>query len=190
MSTLAIKKIVNMIVGALLLTLLLSWVIGIIGDALVDMGKHEAPAVVAVGEKAPAPKAKAPKAKAKQPAKAAGLASIAPLLAKASAADGKKIARKCVTCHTMNQGGKKRVGPNLWNVVNAAKAGTGGFRFSAALKGKGGKWTYEDLNAFLASPKSFAKGTKMAFAGIKKAGDRAALIKYLRSLSTSPAPLP
>ena len=181
MSTLEISKIG----GAVLFTALMIWVISIIGDALVDPDKREAPAVVAVGEKAPAPRAKA-----KQPAKAARLAPIAPLLAEASAADGKKIARKCITCHTMNQGGTKRVGPNLWNVVNAAKAGNGGFRYSAALKVKGGKWTYEDLNAFLASPRSFAKGTRMAFAGIKKAGDRAALIKYLRSLSASPAPLP
>ena len=181
MSTLVIKKIC----GAVLLTALMLLVIVYIGDALVDPGQREAPAAVAVGDKAPAPRAKP-----KQPAKAATLAPIAALLAKASAADGKKIARKCVTCHTMNQGGKKKVGPNLWNVINAAKAGIAGFRYSAALKGKGGRWTYKDLNAFLASPRSFAKGTKMAFAGIKKAGDRAALIKYLRSLSTSPAPLP
>ncbi len=183
MSTLVIKQIG----GAILFTVLLILVVFYIGEALVDPGQGEAPAVVAGGGKAPAPKAKA---KASPPVKAAGLAPIAALLAKASAADGKKIARKCVTCHTMKQGGKKRIGPNLWNMVNAAKAGVEGFRYSAALKGKGGKWTYEDLNAFLASPKSFAKGTKMAFAGIKKAGDRAALIKYLRSLSTSPAPLP
>lgn len=186
MSTLVIKKIG----GAVLFTALMLLVIVYIGDALVDPGQGEAPVAAAVGDTAPTVASRAPKTKPKRPAKAARLAPIAALLAKVSAADGKKVARKCVACHTMNQGGKKKIGPNLWNMVNAAKAGNSGFRYSAALKGKGGKWTYEDLNAFLASPKSFAKGTKMAFAGIKKAGDRAALIKYLRSLSTAPAPLP
>ena len=185
MSTLVIKQIG----GAVLLTVLMLAVIVFIGDALVDPGKYAAPAMVAGGKTAPAPKAKE-KSTAKPPAKAAAPAPIAPLLATASAADGRKIARKCTTCHTLNQGGKNKVGPNLWNLVNAAKAGVGGYRYSAALKGKAGKWTYEDLNAFLASPRSFAKGTKMAFRGIRKAGDRAALVKYLRSLSTAPAPLP
>lgn len=177
---------INKFVGAILFTLLLIWIIGMIGDALVHPGKPYAPAMVADAAKAPAAKAKA---KAKAPAKAAKMAAIGPLLAKASAADGRKVAKKCAGCHSVAKGGKNKIGPTLWNVVNAPKAGNAGFKYSRALKDKGGKWTYEDLNAFLASPKSFAKGTKMSFAGIRKAGDRAALIKYLRSLSASPAPL-
>ncbi|MHA1107689.1 MAG: c-type cytochrome [Alphaproteobacteria bacterium] len=174
---------INKFVGAILFTLLLIWITGMIADALVDPGKVHGPAMVADSGKAPA-------AKAKAKAKAPKLAAIGPLLAKASAADGKKVAKKCKACHAVTKGGKNKVGPTLWNMVNAPKAGNAGFKYSKALKGKGGKWTYEDLNAFLASPKGFAKGTKMSFPGIKKAGDRAALIKYLRSLSASPAPLP
>lgn len=179
---------INKFVGAILVTLLMIWVIGMIGDALVHPGKPHAPAMVAGDSTAPAPK-KA-KAAAKTAAAPAGRPAIAALLAKASAADGKKVARKCAACHSLTDGGKNKIGPNLWNVVNAPKAGKGGFKYSGALRDKGGKWTYEDLNAFLASPKTFAKGTKMVFAGIKKAGDRAAVIKFLRSLSASPAPLP
>lgn len=181
MSPLKIKKIV----GAVVFAGLMIWFVNLMGDALVQPGERAAPAAVSVAGKAPAATVKA-----KPAAKAAKLARITPLLAKASAANGKKLIRKCATCHTLNRGGKKKLGPNLWNVVNAAKAGKGGFSYSKAMRGKGGKWSYEDLNAFIANPRAFIKGTKMAFGGIKKARDRAALIKYLRSLSASPAPLP
>ena len=106
------------------------------------------------------------------------------------AAAGKKVFKKCKSCHTVAKGGKNTVGPNLWDVVGKAKASTAGFAYSGVLKEKGGDWTYADLDAFLLSPKGFAKGTKMSFAGLKKTGDRAAVIAYLRSLSDSPKPLP
>ena len=138
---------INKYVGAILVTLLMIWVIGMIGDALVHPGKPHAPAMVAGDGKAPAPK----KAKAPAAAAPAGQPTIAALLAKASAADGKKVVKKCAACHSLTDGGKNKIGPNLWNVVNAPKAGKDGFKYSSALRDKGGKWTYEDLNAFLAS---------------------------------------
>ena len=112
------------------------------------------------------------------------------LLASASLDKGAKVFKKCKSCHTVNKGGKNGVGPNLWNVVGKAKASVDGYAYSGVLQGLGGEWSYENLDSFLVSPKGYAKGTKMSFAGLKKAGDRAAVIAYLRSLSDSPKPLP
>ena len=112
------------------------------------------------------------------------------LLASAAPDKGAKVFKKCKSCHTVNKGGKNGVGPNLWNVVGKAKASEDSYTYSSALLGLKGDWSYQDLDAFLQNPKSYAKGTKMSFAGLKKAGDRAAVIAYLRSLSDSPKPLP
>jgi cytochrome c len=116
---------------------------------------------------------------------------IEKLLQTASVEKGAAAAKKCGACHTFEKGGPNRVGPNLYNVLNEPKGqGRGGFNFSAAMKGKGGTWTYDDLNKFLANPKGFVPGTAMGFAGISKDSERADVIAYLRSLSESPAPLP
>ena len=112
------------------------------------------------------------------------------LLAKADPKRGAKAFGKCKACHTPNKGGKNRVGPNLWNIVGRKMATGAGFNYSSALKGKGGEWTYKNIDAFITSPRKFAKGTKMTFAGIRKASERAAILVYLRSLSDSPKPLP
>jgi cytochrome c len=115
---------------------------------------------------------------------------IAALLAAADAEAGKKVARKCSACHSFDKGGKNRVGPNLWDIVGRGIGAVEGYKFSGALAGHGGTWGYEELDAFVASPKAFASGTKMAFAGIKSGADRADLIAHLRGLSDSPKPLP
>jgi cytochrome c len=116
---------------------------------------------------------------------------VGALLAAADVAAGEKGTRACKACHTFDQGGANKLGPNLWNVVDRPIAGVGGFKYSKALQGMSGQqWTYADLDAFLAKPKEYAPGTKMSFAGIKKPAARANLIAYLRSLSDSPAPLP
>ncbi len=121
---------------------------------------------------------------------APGLESVTPLLASADPAAGQKASKRCATCHTFNDGGANKIGPNLWGVVDKDKGAVGGFDYSDAIKEKGGAWSYDDLNAFLANPKGFLKGTKMNFAGIKSIADRAAIIAYMRQQSASPAPLP
>ncbi len=121
---------------------------------------------------------------------AAAPRSLAALLAVADIDHGKKVARKCVACHDVSQGGPNKIGPNLWGVVGSVVAAREGFRYSGALSGLGGAWGYDELDAFIARPKEFARGTKMMFAGVKSPADRADLIAYLRSLSEDPPPLP
>ena len=116
--------------------------------------------------------------------------ALATLLAEADAAKGEAIFAKCVSCHTINAGGANGIGPNLQGVMGESIAtGRGGFAFSDALKSHGGEWTWENMDAWLKSPKAFANGTKMTFAGLGKAEDRAALMLYLNSQGSN-LPLP
>ncbi|HSM41512.1 MAG TPA: c-type cytochrome [Afifellaceae bacterium] len=115
------------------------------------------------------------------------------MIASEDPADGEKVAKKCAACHTFEEGGKNKVGPALWNIVNRPVASVDGYSYSDAMKAhaEGGTvWSYEELEAYLAKPKEHVPGTKMVFAGLRKEGDRAALLAYLRTLSGEPAPLP
>ncbi|MBN8816995.1 MAG: cytochrome c family protein [Sphingomonas sp.] len=115
---------------------------------------------------------------------------IASLLPAADAAKGAEVFKKCAACHTINQGGANGIGPNLYGIVGDAKAeGRGGFAFSDALKSKGGKWTFDDLNAWLTSPRKFAAGTKMTFAGLSDPKQRADVILYMNQQGSN-LPLP
>ncbi len=122
---------------------------------------------------------------------AAGPEPIEALLASADLAKGKKLTKKCASCHKFEKGGANGTGPALWNVVGRSKAGADGFtKYSSGMKEQGGEWTYADLNLFLYKPKDYIKGTVMAFKGLKKTQDRANLIAYLRTMADNPAPLP
>jgi len=115
---------------------------------------------------------------------------IATLLASADAAKGAEVFKKCAACHTINQGGANGVGPNLYATMGEAVAqGKGGFGFSDALKGVGGTWDFDKMNAWLTSPRKFANGTKMTFAGLSNPQDRANVILYLNSQGSN-LPLP
>ena len=167
----------------LLMTMLLVFGSNLMGDMLVQAEASDKPAYAVT-----APEGGEAKDEAKSDA--ADDAGALTMLASADAGKGAKLFGKCKACHTVESGGKNKVGPNLWDIVGRAKAAGAGFAYSSALKDLGGEWSYEDLDAFLAKPKGFLPGTKMAFAGIKKPGQRAAMIAYLRSLSDSPKPLP
>ena len=111
-------------------------------------------------------------------------------LASADADRGKSESKVCGTCHTLEKGGPNKVGPNVWGVVDRTRATEPGFDYSSAMKAKGGKWTFEDLDKFLAYPQGYIPGTNMTFGGIQNSSQRANLIAYLRALSDNPVPLP
>ena len=116
--------------------------------------------------------------------------SLASLLAVADVTKGEAVFAKCMACHTIASGAPNGIGPNLHGVLGEA-IGTGhaGFAFSEALKSKGGNWTFENMDHWLKSPRAFADGTKMSFAGLSKPEDRANVIAYLNSQGSN-LPLP
>jgi cytochrome c len=103
---------------------------------------------------------------------------------------GKKIFKKCAACHSINKGGKNKIGPALYNVVGRTVGGVDNYKYSKALASYGKEWTFQELNGFLTKPSSYLKGTKMSYAGLKKEKDRASIIKYLNQNSDSPKLLP
>jgi cytochrome c len=114
---------------------------------------------------------------------------IAFFLASADAAQGEQVYKKCIACHTIDQGGADLLGPNLWGIMGSPIA-QGGFAFSPALSGIGGSWNWENMSEWLRSPRNFAPGTRMTFAGLGRPEERAAIMLYMNQHSNNPLPLP
>ena len=115
---------------------------------------------------------------------------IAALLAMGSVEHGKTVFKKCSACHSIKKGGRNNIGPALYNVVNRQVGVVSDYKYSKALTEYGKNWTFEELNGYLIRPAKWIKGTKMAFAGLKKEKDRASVILYLNRNSDNPLPLP
>lgn len=175
----------NKLIGAFLGTVFVVFSVGIVSDAIFASPHPEKEGFIIEAAEAEAAGA-AEAAPAEEP--------IAVRLASADLAAGQTAEKKCAACHTVDNGGANKVGPNLWSIVNRPIASHEGFAYSGAMKefSQGGSvvWDYEHLDHFLASPKGLVKGTAMGFAGIKNPTERANLIAYLRTLADTPAPLP
>ena len=115
---------------------------------------------------------------------------ISALMALGDIATGEKVFKKCAACHSINKGGKNNIGPALYNVVGRKVGAVSDYKYSKALSEYNKEWTVEELNGYLIKPAKWIKGTKMAFAGLRKEKDRASVIKYLNENSDNPLPLP
>ncbi|MCB1424327.1 MAG: cytochrome c family protein [Zhengella sp.] len=177
----------NKFIGATLGTVFVVFSLAIASDAIFATHAPETPGFaieVAEGAGGAAPEAPAD----------TGPEPVAPLLASADTGAGESVFKKCAACHTVEQGGANKVGPNLWDIVGRPVASHEGFSYSAAMQeysqGQSVNWEYKNLNAFLAAPKKYISGTAMGFAGLKKVEDRANLIAWLREQADNPLPLP
>ena len=115
---------------------------------------------------------------------------IAALMAMGDIATGEKVFKKCAACHSIVKGGKNNIGPALYNVVGRKIGSVSDYKYSKALSEYGKEWTFEELNGYLIKPAKWIKGTKMAFAGLRKEKDRASVILYLNENSDNPLQLP
>ena len=115
--------------------------------------------------------------------------NIMALFASTSAADGAKVFKKCTACHSIDQSGGNKIGPALWGVLGRQAGSISDYKYSKAMTAYGKNWTFEEMNGFLIKPKNWVKGTKMSFAGLKNAKERAAVILYLNEKTDNPLPL-
>tara|TARA_B110000196_G_scaffold88329_1_gene76636 strand:- start:589 stop:1119 length:531 start_codon:yes stop_codon:yes gene_type:complete len=115
--------------------------------------------------------------------------NIMALFASTSSAEGAKIFKKCAACHSISQSGGNKIGPALWGVLGRKAGSVSDYKYSKAIVAHGKPWSFEEMNGFLLKPKDWIKGTKMSFAGLKKANERAAVILYMNENTDNPLPL-
>lgn len=171
----------NKIMGAVLGTCLVLLTLNMTAGALFAPHAPEKPGYEIAVPEAPAAGEQPP---------AAQEVPIAQLLAKADVKRGQAAVKVCMTCHTFEKGGPNRVGPNLYGVIGGPKAHIAGFNYSGAMKGAGGQWDYESINAFLRNPRAALPGTTMGYAGVTRDSQRADIIAYMNSNSDKPLPAP
>ena len=174
---------INKIIAAVLMVALLIIGIGKLSDLIFHVEKPEKPGyLVELDQVTTASISKESSVEEK--------IDIAALMAMGDVVIGEKIFKKCAACHSINKGGKNNIGPALYNVVGRKVGGVEGYKYSKALAAYDKEWTFEELNGFLIKPAKWIKGTKMAYAGLRKEKDRASVIKYLNQSSDSPKDLP
>jgi len=115
--------------------------------------------------------------------------NIMALFASTTATEGAKVFKKCAACHSISQGGGNKIGPALWGTLGRQAGSLSDYKYSKAMANHGKTWSFEEMNSFLIKPKEWIKGTKMSFAGLKNAKDRAAVILYMNENSSNPLPL-
>ena len=174
---------INKIVAAVLMVALLVIGIGKLSDVIFHVEKPETPGYAVEVEAATT-------VSASSSSSASDEIDIAALMAMGDIAHGEKVFKKCAACHSIIKGGKNAIGPALYNVVGRKVGAVEDYKYSKALVAYDKEWTFEELNGFLIKPAKWIKGTKMAFAGLRKEKDRASVIKYLNQNSDSPVPLP
>ena len=174
---------INKIVAAVLLVALLVIGIGKLSNVIFYVEKPEKPGYAVEVQQASTSTTAAVTVEDKK-------VDIAALMALGDVNAGEKIFKKCAACHSINQGGANKIGPALYNVVGRKIGGVADYKYSKAFVEYGKEWNFEELNGFLIKPSKWIKGTKMAYAGLRKEEDRASIIKYLNQNSDSPLPLP
>ncbi len=174
---------INKIVAAVLMVALLVIGIGKLSDVIFHVEKPETPGYKVEVEQVSTASSSITTASEEK-------VDIAALMAMGDIASGEKIFKKCAACHSIIKGGKNAIGPALYNVVGRKVGSVEDYKYSKALAAYEKEWTLEELNGYLTKPAKWIKGTKMAFAGLRKEADRASVIKYLNENSDSPVPLP
>jgi cytochrome c len=174
---------INKIVAAILMVALLVIGIGKFSDIIFHVEKPKTPGYAVEVDQATAVSTSTKKNVEEK-------IDIAALMAMGDVTLGEKIFKKCAACHSIVKGGKNNIGPALYNVVGRKTGAVTDYKYSKALASFEKEWTFEELNGYLIKPAKWIKGTKMAFAGLRKEKDRASVIKYLNQNSDSPVPLP
>ena len=175
----------NKIIGAVLLTALIIIGIGKFTDILFHVEKPKESAYKVEGLEVASTNVSGQEA-----VKVVEAVDIKALLAMGDLAHGEKVFKKCTACHMIAAGGKNMIGPNLWSVIGRQAGVVSDYKYSKAMIAYGKEWTFEEMNSYLIKPQAYIKGTKMAFAGLRKEKDRASVILYMNSKSDSPKALP
>ena len=177
---------INKIIASILLTALIIIGIGKLVDVLfyVEKPKISAYKVEGIDQIA------SDKETSAKSAKVVEAVDIKALLAMGDLAHGEKVFKKCSACHMIAAGGKNMIGPNLWNVIGRTAGSVSDYKYSKAMVAYAKEWSFEEMNSYLIKPQAYIKGTKMAFAGLRKEKDRASVILYMNSKGDNPKPLP
>ena len=177
---------INKIIASILLTALIIIGIGKLADILFYNEKPKVSAYKVEG----IDQATSTKQVSSETTKVVEAVNIKELLALGDLAHGEKVFKKCSACHMIAADGKNKIGPNLWGVIGRTAGSISDYNYSKAMKAYAKKWSFEEMNSYLIKPQAYIKGTKMAFAGLRKEKDRASVILYMNSKSASPQALP